>query len=324
MNERTYSDDDIRALLIEAGPAPELPVEDLETIRRAARREWLGKSVTPIFEGRSYRNVLALAASLLIVLGAVWYFRSSSSPLAGAPLATIELVRAEAGTRPRFAQGDELSRGNELTTVPTERLALRMASGHSVRLDTNSRVRFASASRLELEYGALYVDSGPNGASRGLEVSTPLGTVREIGTQYEVRVNGTMRVRVREGSISLSHGGGTESAARGEQLVVDLVGEVDRSIVPIAGPEWAWVLDVAPIPEVEEQSLGAYLDWLSRETGRPVRYAEPELEAFANETIYGDIRRLTAEQSLGVVLASRGLDHRIEDGVLVIFRTNGR
>lgn len=317
-HDRRNSDDPIRALLVEAGPAPELPADDLDTIRRAARREWLGKSVTPIFEGPSYRKYLAMAASLMIVLAAFWFYRSGSSPFASAAVASVELLRAATGTQERFVVGDELAAGAELTTVPTERLALRMTSGHSVRLEANSRIRLASASRLELEYGAVYVDSGIDGVAHGLEVSTPLGTVREVGTQFEVRVDTTMRVRVREGSVALSHGSQTFAAGRGEQLTVDLVGAVERSTIAITGPDWAWVLETAPSLDVEGRPLRSYLDWISRETGWEVRFDDPSLEPYASETVYGTIDEMTPEKSLMAILPSARLGYRLEGDVLVI------
>ncbi len=323
MNENhSHPNDEIRDLLVEAGPPVELPAADLERIRTAARREWLSQSGTPIFEGRSYRPLLAMAASLLLVVTAIWLYRSGRQPLATAAVATVELLRAEGATESRFGVGDQLAAGTEISTIGDSpiRVALRMASGHSIRVDSDSRVRLASAQRLELERGAVYIDSGAEGASDGLEIGTPLGTVREIGTQYEVRLNGGMRVRVREGSVSVDHSGGTFSASRGEQLLVDSGGEVVRSPVTLTGPTWSWVLDTAPSPDIEGRSLGAYLDWIARETGWQIAYEEASLERYATETVYGSIEGMTPEESLRAVLSSSGLGYRLDGETLVIGR----
>lgn len=323
--ERIPHNDEIRQLLVEAGPPMELPADDLDAIRRAARREWKGQSVTPIFEGRSSRTFLAMAASLVLLLTAVWLYRSDLLPFGSATVATVELLRGDAGTDAQFGVGDEVAAGTELTTVGTAestlRMALRMSSGHSVRLDADSTIHIASATRLELVHGAVYVDSGAQGAAAGLEIVTPMGTVREVGTQYEVRVNSALRVRVREGSVSLSHSGQTFSASRGEQLTVDRRG-VDRSAVVVTGPDWTWVLDTAPSFDIEGSSLEAYLEWISRETGWQVRYDDASLESKASEIAYGSIENLTPEQSLSAVLPSYGLGHRLEDGTLVVMRSD--
>ncbi len=328
MNEKhDHERDEIRDLLVEAGPPAELPEADLAEIRKAARRRWAEMSSTPIFEGRSSRVLLAMAASLLVVLTAVWLYRSAGPPATATTVATVELIRADAEAEVGLAAGDALASGAELSTAGADgspvQLALRMASGHSVRLDADSKIRLASAARLELEWGAVYVDSGAEGAAFGLEIGTPLGTtVREIGTQFEVRVNGTVRVRVREGSVTVSSSGRTFSAAPGEQLLVDARGGVDRSAVAIAGPDWAWVQETAPTLDVEGRTLEAYLRWISRETGWRVRYEGAELEATATEIVYGSIKGLTPEESLDAVLPSSGLDYRIENGTLVITRAS--
>lgn len=324
MNEKHDQEhDEIRDLLVDAGPPEELPDGDLEAIRRAARREWLEMSSTPIFEGRSSRALLAMAASLLLVLTAVWLYRSGGSPVAEPTVATIELLRGEGAAEAALGVGDGLVAGTELATPAGEspvQLALRMTTGHSVRLDAGSKVRLASAVRLELERGAVYVDSGVEGASFGLEIVTPLGTVREVGTQFEVRLNGTMRVRVREGSVTLSHAGRTFSASHGEQLTMDSAGAVDRAALATTGPDWDWVLVAAPGLDIEGRTLGSYLQWISRETGWQVRYEDAELEAAANDILYGSIVGLTPADSLGAVLPSSGLGYRVEDGALVITR----
>ncbi len=324
MNEKhDHERDEIRDLLVEAGPPAELPEADLAAIRRAARREWVEMSSTPIFEGRLSRTLLAMAASLALVLTAVWLYRSAGTPATAATVATIELVRGEPGFESPLAVGAELVAGTELTTAAggsPVHLALRMASGHSVRLDAGSEIRLASANRLELERGAIYVDSGVEGASFGLEIVTPLGTVREVGTQFEVRLNGTMRVRVREGSVTLSHAGRTFSASHGEQLTMDSAGAVDRAALATTGPDWDWVLVAAPGLDIEGRTLGSYLQWISRETGWQVRYEDAELEAAANDILYGSIVGLTPADSLGAVLPSSGLGYRVEGGALVITR----
>ena len=58
------------------------------------------------------------------------------------------------------AVGERIPVGTELATSSEGRAALRLASGHSVRLDTATRVRWLSHDSFALESGAVYVDSG--------------------------------------------------------------------------------------------------------------------------------------------------------------------
>ena len=330
---RNEPSDEIRDLIVEAGPPDPIPDDDLAALRDAARGAlarrsgapiFEGRSVSPILEGRTYRRALALAATLALAAVAVWLFTSTGRPASdGAPVATVELVRGDAAT---LVAGTEIAAGARIDTgsdAPV-RVALRMAGGHSVRVDADSALRVVSATRLELERGGLYVDSGPLGASRGLEIGTPLGVVREIGTQYEVRVRGngdaSLRVRVREGQVAVSRDGTSHSASRGEQLTIDDSGTVVRRPTPSTGGAWAWVSDVAPLFDTDGKTLAEYLDWLSRETGLEVEFESPSLELDATQVMVvgSPDGLLTPEQTLDVILPSFGLSYRIQGGRLIV------
>ena len=193
-----------------------------------------------------------------------------------------------------------------------------------MRLDTGTQVRIVSRSRVELERGALYVDSGPSPAEQRLEVLTPLGLVREVGTQYEVRVDpaaGSLRVRVREGGVSVERNGELHAAARGDELTLWGDGAVDRAATEPAGPDWLWVLEAAPGLDIEGRTLASFLEWISRETGREVRYADEELARSASTILlHGTIEGLRPDESIEVILQGSGLEHRDENGALLVIR----
>lgn len=330
--------DEIRDLLVEAGPPQPIPAADLAAIKNAARREFLaqsgstifeGQSVTPIVEGRfSYRPALAIAATLILVLTAVWLFRTGGSPIATTTVATVELLRGESAAAIGLGVGQKIAAGEEIDTAagaPTM-VALRMASGHSVRLHADSKLRLDSGGRIQLERGAVYVDSGPNGAPSSLEIGTPHGTVREIGTQYEVRLgdddDGTMRVRVREGSVSLSRSGETFAASRGEELTVDKSGGVDR--LTFTDADWSWVIAAAPAFDTDGQTLAAYLTWVSRETGLEIVWDDPDLESEnSTASFLGSVATtVTPEETVAEMLPAFLLSYRIEGNVLRVTRAD--
>jgi hypothetical protein len=208
-------------------------------------------------------------------------------------------------------------------------LALRLANGAAVRIDDRARVRIASASTLELRQGALYVDSGNGeGSRRGgntVEVLTRFGVVHEVGTQFEVRVEnaaeGSLRVRVREGAVRLQQNEAAHTAQAGEEITLLAAGILERRAVETAGEVWSWVLAAAPALDIENVSLRTYLEWVARETGWRVRYADTELESeAATILLHGTIEGLRPDESVTVVLPGSGLGHRIEGGVLRVFR----
>ena len=274
---------------------------------------------------------LALAASLIGAVLAGWLWMRRAPAPAGPPVALVARVEWLAGevnldSRLATGVGAELAAGTTVATAPGEppaRVALRFASG-SVRLDAGTRVRLVSASRLELERGAVYVDSDPAAAGGGgLEVETALGLVREIGTQFEVRLEdrgaGALEVRVREGRIEIEGARETHPVAAGERLRLSDDGSAERRPLAPDASEWGWVIAAAPTPEIEGMSLRAFLDWSCRETGRSLRFEDPSLESTAaGIVLHGTIEGLGHEEALGVVLAGAGLEHRVEAGSLVI------
>lgn len=244
----------------------------------------------------------------------------------------------------------ELPAGVELVTgaagsVPG-RTAMRLAGGASLRLDTGSRARLLSGSEIELAKGAVYVDTGADtdtGASTGmhdaLRIHTPLGVVRDVGTRFEVRLldaggekesglksatgdrADALRVRVREGRVDLRWDATTDSAEAGEELTLHADGSLDRNPVALHGPAWDWVLQVAPVFEIEGRTLAELLAWVTRETGWEIRYGDPALaDAAGSIVLHGSLGAATPDQAPQVVLPGAGLRSRLEDGVLVVAR----
>jgi ferric-dicitrate binding protein FerR (iron transport regulator) len=278
-------EEQVRHLLEEAGPRPEVPPEDLAKIKAAFRAEWEGH----VRRRRSPdRRLWLLAASVLLAIGLGWWFWPASPPASVA--------------------GPELE---------TETPAAFRLKGASLRLDAGSRVRLVSASEIRLERGAVYIDSQGAGT---VAVQTPLGTVTEIGTQFEVRLlESAVRVRVREGAVRVE----SHRAEAGTELTLKADGSVTQSRIAAYGPPWDWVLKAAPPIRIEGLTLEEVLDRVARETGWTVRYEDPGLAASAGEiVVHGNVEHLAPEQALEVVLPGAGLDHRVVDGVLILRAPN--
>jgi hypothetical protein len=334
----------LRRLLEEAGPRPALPPEDLAAIAATARAAWRDKVQVEVEAGRfgesrarrrsSWPLALALAAALVLALGAAW-LRVSLAPRPGPQIARVEaasgplyLVGA-AGER-AVAAGEALAAGATLRTgragETPARASLRLDGGPILRLDSGTRVRLISAAALDLEMGGVYLDVRPG--ARGLEVRTGLGIARDVGTQFSVRLAGggeeALVVRVREGAVAVEGHEATHVAAAGEELVLRSGGAVERRAIAGWGPDWNWVLESTGGFEVEGRSLRELLDWVGRETGWQVRYADPELAVQA-ETILvgGTIAGLRPDQAPWAVLPGADLEGELAEGVLTVRRRDG-
>ena len=305
---------------------------------------------------------LGLVVTLLAIATAIWLGFSRDRPAATSEsVAVIELVRGpvqlvvpgpdNTSRQLEARPGLELPAGTVIETGADENsgLAVRLQGGSAARFDGGSSATLREPDQVELQRGAVYVDSQPGtidgsgDAGQAVEVLTTFGLVRDIGTQFEVRLvgqhenassardrtagstdgprsaSGELRVRVREGRILFTGTDGDEHrAAAGEQLLVSASGAVERSQMPVYGPHWQWVLATAPVPEVAGQPLSVFLDWLEREGGWTLQY-EPASRALAEETqLFGTIHGLSADEATPMVFAGSGLVYRLEGAELII------
>jgi ferric-dicitrate binding protein FerR (iron transport regulator) len=314
----SFEDEDATARLLRtAGPRPEVPAERGARVRSAVYLQWQAST-----HRRAVRRgmlavtaLLAAAAGLVLVATLTRPREDAVAPVVEA-VATVERVEGEA----RLAPQAIVRTGEWVETGATARLALRLSDGTSVRLDIGSRTRLLSSTRIELAYGALYLDTG--GYSKGLEVRTPMGTVHDIGTQFEIRVrDSSLRLRVRTGVVEVRRGAQSIPARSGTELTLGAEGAVSRRLTA-HGPEWEWAVNLVPPFEIEGRPLAAFLEHLSREHGWTLRYADGNLARDSSSIIlHGSVHGLQPRDALGVALTTSGLFHRFRDGELLVSRT---
>ncbi len=324
-------DDGVGRLIHLAGARPAVPEERLARVRTVVHGHWRRTVSRERRRGLAMRLglPLATAAAVAILVGAGLLLRDRvrGSGASMAPVATI--VRAEGRVLRldgRAAEpGGFLDASAGLTSGADGRAALRTGSGASVRVDRGTELRLPAAGVLELERGAIYVDTGSFGARGAIEVRTPLGTIADLGTQFEVRLaDDGLRLAVRSGAASLTRDGHTSSAPAGTRLRVDAGGAVETSKVLLDGEDWDWVQAIAPPFEIEGRTLGDYLDWLERETGRRVSFADPSIAVSSRAIVlHGSTAGIRPGDTPDAVLPACGLRHRLDDGVLVVERAGG-
>ncbi len=333
-------DAEVRRLLEAAGPRPPVPEEDLAAIAAGARWAWEAQvrrqAKRRRWPARAVVAWAALAAMLVLSLGLGWWL-ASRQEAAPAMVAQVEAltgpVRLELEGKParRLAVGESIPHGAVLRTgsgggEPASRASLRLAGGATLRVDVATRLRFAAADLVDLRAGAVYADTGPNGeAGAALAVRTALGTARDVGTQFAVRLEAAapaaMRVRVRDGAVVVERAGRSYRTATGQELVLQEDGAVRRLAVPAYGPGWEWVMAAGTGFEIEGRSLRELLDWVARETGWQVRFADPGLAAAAERILlHGDPGPLRPDEAPFLVLPGAGLEGELQNGELTVRR----
>lgn len=334
-DERNDDEEALAARIFAAGPRSPIPPEALAALHATARAALRLPRTPGESEARSAQAMkrwwrLAAAAALLLALGFGWFTFRTLSPSRATPVALIEgatgplEVEIGKGYWRAVRVGERLSEGARLRTGKGSRASLRMTEGATVRVDSESQVRFLSAAVVGLERGGIYADTGlgkPGGPA--LEVKTPLCTVRHLGTQFEVRwieaAPAAVRVRVREGSIEVEGEGRTERATAGEELSVLREGGAVRTRIAGYGADWDWVMDAAGRLEIEGRTFGELLDRVRRETGWQVRFADPGIEPSARRIVlHGGVGALRPDQAAFAILAGAGFEGELEQGVLIV------
>lgn len=314
------ADDRIGTLLRATGRRPPVPSERTERVRGSVHSAWKAE-VKRRSRRRRLRFGVALAAAAAIFATIGIALRSRSVPVPEATIAArVEVATGTSGLRP----GDAVSGGTTVATPLEGGVAVRMTSGHSVRLDAETRVHFATTGAIALERGAVYIDS--IGANDGdtLEVITRFGTVRDVGTQFEVRLrDDTILVRVREGSVDLERADGFLRVVAGSELRVGREGRVSRGTLDRAGPGWAWVDTLTPMIEIDGLPLQVFLEWAARERGLRLELSSTDVTRTSSETrLSGSVTGMSVDEALDSVLPACGLRHRIEDQSLIVESTN--
>jgi ferric-dicitrate binding protein FerR (iron transport regulator) len=322
-----WSEDRLAALIRTGGRGEEADTGAQERVRKAVRAEWRSAVKSRSLKRWNLRLGVAVAALVGMAIG-LYLFRAHSVevPPAAEVARVVHLqgalkVAQGDATRP-VASGEALNAGTTVQTDADGRAALRLASGVSLRLDCATRIVLDSDRVLRLEKGAVYVDTDGKGGAAGIEVRTPSGVVRDMGTQFEARlVEDRVRLRVREGRVALKRAADTQTADAGQEIVAAAAGEVTRASVSLTDASWNWALACAPAFDVEGKTLAQFLAWAEREGGWKVQFVDSGCERAASGTLlHGSLNGFTPRETLDVVLPTCGLKPRIENGMLWIER----
>ncbi len=313
----------IEELLRQVGARDEPSADLMREVEGAVHAEWQGM----LQERRRRRRLMTLgiAASAALAIGVatlgVRYL--APTPAQVAKITRVDghlLVRPEAQTAREVAVAQGVYTGETIQTDDRSRAALQFGDALSLRLDRGTIVKVAAADELVLTAGALYVDARAQNP-QALTIRTDAGSVRHIGTQYQVRTHADdMEVIVREGRVMIANAAGTSSGVAGERIRVTPRGRIVRSAVSANDAAWQWAAHAAPLFDINEQTLAVFADWVARETGRKVVYESDAAQSAASELkLRGSIAGLDPDTALNAVLSTTQLRrYRTKDELIGI------
>jgi ferric-dicitrate binding protein FerR (iron transport regulator) len=266
------------------------------------------------------RAALGTAAAAALV-AAFLYVGGGPAPGVPTPLvARVEQVQGVVTTAngARLGAGSGVVAGTRLDSGEGQ-IGLRLAGGGSLRIAPRSRVVLVGGDEVELLAGALYFDSE---AQRTAEfaVVTDLGRIRDVGTQFLVRLGDEqLDVGVREGRVDVTRGAASDTAGAGERLVASqAANDLRRDSIPTFGGDWEWAERLAPPFDINGRTLGEFLAWFEAQTGRTVVFADAAVERAKRPAILSGSVDLPPMQKLSAVLAVNDLTYVLEGERVVI------
>ena len=306
------STDALAALVRAAGPRAMPQAEQMARARARVHAEWRA-GVASQRRGRLQWLAAAAAVVLAVGIGFILWPRSEPAVLVAKASRVCGDVQVHTGGGPvaSLGTGAPVLVGQVLETPGDARALLSFPDGMEVRIDRTSRVQVDSPTALRLLEGTLYVDTRSGEAAAELAIRTHAGVVRHVGTRFEVRVvAGDTRVRVRDGTALFT---GTDHAAvliaSGQQLSVS---DGQTSLLPgpgVADAAWEWTGTISPAFDIEGRSLYDSVEWLGREAGLKVVYANDSVLARAQTVrVHGSIEGLATRDALVTVLTGSGFE----------------
>ncbi len=329
------SDEALEALFAHAAARP-LPRADREVaIREQVKIAW--KQGIRLRQQRRYTK-MAMAASFVAaaIVGMLWY---QSLPLTNGStaLATVqkrfgEVQIADESGIPYYPSSGtfELVPGQSIRTGDEAGMAMTWKNGGSLRLGEHTAVSLTAANEIYLQHGRLYFDSDPAtnsatavraGSRELLAIRTDQGRVTPLGTRYVTQqLNDRLEVMVRQGKIAVESAGYSAIAMEGERLLMSR--DDAPVVVPVDsyGEEWDWIERTTPAWNAEGRTIFEFLSWVSRESGRPIRFDTPAAERLARtESLVGyGLVDMEPTVALRLVLMTTDLDWTIKDGTVVV------
>ena len=306
-------DGDLAVLLQRAGGRDTPPANVQDAVWTVVHADW--QVMVNERKHRQHRILgWSIAAAVATVACAALLALSAMRP-APVRIATIEhidgrlIASSSSGALPSIAPGERVVVGESLRTDARSRAALRWPGGLSVRLDHDTAIQLPSPNRIALLHGAVYVDAA--GRDDALSIETALGTVRHVGTQYMIAVHpDALDVSIREGRVSIDTKASQLIASAGERIRLSAMGGVERTSIGANDVSWDWTVASTPTFQIDNQSLTAFLAWISRQTGRPVVFESAQAQSVAARVILrGSIDGLDLDTALSVVLSTTQL-HR--------------
>lgn len=329
-------DDAVEALLEHAALRPAPPSRDEKMIREAVFSEW--QAVTDRSRTRTRIMRFAVAATVLLAVAVSLDFMRTEG-IAPVQVASISksfgsiYVLGEQSTLHELPDTAVVMSGQTIKTDRDSGIGLAWARGGSLRIAANTVIEFTAGDEIYLRSGRIYFDSTPsdliasissNSRLPSLQIQTDHGTVTHVGTQYMTyTASDKLEVSVREGDVMIEGKYHDAKVSAGQQL--SLMGGARGTVLDIDryGVAWSWIEETSPLVNTDGRSVNDFLNWVSRETGLRVEYADDATEETAKNTILKGNVNMQPRQALDFWMQSQDLTWSADEGSINVSAIDG-
>jgi ferric-dicitrate binding protein FerR (iron transport regulator) len=185
-----------------------------------------------------------------------------------------------------------------------------LASGGTLRLSSGTALKIVSDHHVRLIDGIVYLDFPPTLVQgERFVVETLAGMFEHSGTQFEIAVQqDRSRLRVREGLVKWRSAGASEITKAGAEMTVERNGVITRQAIVTTGRDWAWAEALAPDYSIDDQPMLGFLEWVARETGRKLTFADSSARnQVTGITLHGSVQGMTIMEALSLVMQTTPL-----------------
>ncbi len=320
-NRQAGSMDDVGRLINYAGAREEVSPEDMASAHQRVAEHWENVVAAHKADRDRHRpRWISIAASLgVVALTSLLYWQFNHAPQS---INAASIERVVGNTRVgsiAATRGESIEAETIIETDSESRIALTMAGGKSLRIDTSSRLLVHNAHHVSLQAGAVYVDTHGAVDPQPIVISTPVGTAQDIGTQFQVRLAGlSLIVGVRDGTVEIAQSDGTSLAInKGQSVELGATGRNAERVLLSGDPSWDWIETVVPVFELQGATLEQYLYWYANESGVSLRWQDGGSEAKARAVkLSGSIADTSLSEGLQIVQQISHFEIRIDHEVI--------
>jgi hypothetical protein len=316
--------DDVEALLKIAGKRT-VPNEQLKTeVYENVYKVWKQQNNIPF-----YRNRYILAAASLFILIGVYSINllSSNNSIALNSQISKEIVLSGQIQRSlnqvnwSFLKTDSrLNSGDYIRTTSNNRILVELNNGNTFRLDENSFIKIISEDKIELIRGQIYVESNENNTDNNLIIDTSMGSVRHIGTQYNIELKPeSINISVRKGIVLVHKSDLTKEIKKGYVVSINNNGNYQQSPINSYDSKWQWTQNITKYYNIQDKTIYQYLNWVSNETGYSIIWDSNKSEKQSKKiTLSGSIKGMKPIESLEVILPTTDFKYNISHSAIHI------